>query len=178
MEFQRRARMVALRARNGFQDKQWAIQGEVDTWISWSASAHYSSLVLTVVIFLDAEPYAEFHDIHCEYDEEWAALRFPGREHYPSSGHNSWYSILHSVLIIIFRNRKDFRLYVDKFTLQIENEYGDYYEQAYAPGGKPYAMWAASMAVAQNTGVPWIMCQESDAPDPVVSFFTPEAWLF
>jgi hypothetical protein len=61
-------------------------------------------------------------------------------------------------------------LNVVNFTSQIENEYGDYYEQAYAPGGKPYAMWAASMAVAQNTGVPWIMCQESDAPDPVVSF--------
>ncbi|PWZ32291.1 Beta-galactosidase 3 [Zea mays] len=52
---------------------------------------------------------------------------------------------------------------------QIENEYGDYYEQAYGAGGKPYAMWAASMALAQNTGVPWIMCQESDAPDPVIN---------
>ncbi|KAF8716504.1 hypothetical protein HU200_026289 [Digitaria exilis] len=52
---------------------------------------------------------------------------------------------------------------------QIENEYGDYYEQAYGPGGKAYAMWAASMAVAQNTGVPWTMCQESDAPDPVIN---------
>jgi len=31
-------------------------------------------------------------------------------------------------------------------------------------------MWAASMALAQNTGVPWIMCQQPDAPDPVVSF--------
>lgn len=29
-------------------------------------------------------------------------------------------------------------------------------------------MWAASMAVSQNTGVPWIMCQQYDAPDPVV----------
>lgn len=52
---------------------------------------------------------------------------------------------------------------------QIENEYGDYYEQAYGAGGKSYAMWAASMALAQNTGVPWIMCQESDAPDPVIN---------
>jgi hypothetical protein len=29
-------------------------------------------------------------------------------------------------------------------------------------------MWAASMALAQDTGVPWIMCQQPDAPDPVV----------
>lgn len=53
--------------------------------------------------------------------------------------------------------------------LQIENEYGDS-ESAYGSGGKPYAMWAASMALSQNTGVPWIMCQQYDAPDPVVSF--------
>jgi hypothetical protein len=52
--------------------------------------------------------------------------------------------------------------------VQIENEYGDT-EQAYGAGGKPYAMWAASMAIAQNTGIPWIMCQQYDAPDPVVS---------
>ncbi|TVU36334.1 hypothetical protein EJB05_18266 [Eragrostis curvula] len=51
---------------------------------------------------------------------------------------------------------------------QIENEYGDS-EQAYGAGGKPYAMWAASMALAQNTGVPWIMCQQYDAPDPVIN---------
>lgn len=53
--------------------------------------------------------------------------------------------------------------------LQIENEYGDS-ESAYGSGGQPYAMWAASMALSQNTGVPWIMCQQYDAPDPVVSF--------
>ncbi|KAL6616473.1 hypothetical protein ACP70R_038743 [Stipagrostis hirtigluma subsp. patula] len=57
----------------------------------------------------------------------------------------------------------------DEFgALQIENEYGDS-EQAYGAGGKPYAMWAASMALAQNTGVPWIMCQQYDAPDPVIN---------
>lgn len=67
---------------------------------------------------------------------------------------------------------------VDNVTLQIENEYGDYYEQAYGAGGKPYAMWAASMALAQNTGVPWIMCQESDAPDPVVSLLHPMPGCF
>jgi hypothetical protein len=39
-------------------------------------------------------------------------------------------------------------------------------------------MWAASMAVSQNIGVPWIMCQQFDAPDTVVSvFFLNEAVL-
>ncbi|KOM41238.1 hypothetical protein LR48_Vigan04g143600 [Vigna angularis] len=52
-------------------------------------------------------------------------------------------------------------------TLQIENEYG-YYENFYKEDGKKYALWAAKMAVSQNTGVPWIMCQQWDAPDPVI----------
>ncbi|KAL6958033.1 Beta-galactosidase 10 [Sarracenia purpurea var. burkii] len=53
---------------------------------------------------------------------------------------------------------------------QVENEYGDI-ERVYGDGGKPYAMWAAKMALSQNIGVPWIMCQQYDAPDPVVRFF-------
>lgn len=28
--------------------------------------------------------------------------------------------------------------------------------------------WAAEMAVGLKTGVPWVMCKEDDAPDPVV----------
>ncbi|KHN31190.1 Beta-galactosidase 10 [Glycine soja] len=51
--------------------------------------------------------------------------------------------------------------------LEIENEYG-YYENFYKEDGKKYALWAAKMAVSQNTGVPWIMCQQWDAPDPVI----------
>lgn len=33
---------------------------------------------------------------------------------------------------------------------------------------KSYANWAAKMAVGLNTGVPWVMCKQDDAPDPVV----------
>uniref|UniRef100_A0A453EYH6 Beta-galactosidase n=1 Tax=Aegilops tauschii subsp. strangulata TaxID=200361 RepID=A0A453EYH6_AEGTS len=33
---------------------------------------------------------------------------------------------------------------------------------------KAYASWAANMAIALDTGVPWIMCKEDDAPDPIV----------
>ncbi|CAJ2641459.1 unnamed protein product [Trifolium pratense] len=50
---------------------------------------------------------------------------------------------------------------------QIENEYGNY-ESHYKKDGKKYALWAAKMAVSQNTSVPWIMCQQWDAPDPVI----------
>lgn len=51
---------------------------------------------------------------------------------------------------------------------QVENEYGDI-ESVYGDGGKRYALWAANMAVSLNTGVPWIMCQQYDAPDPVIN---------
>ncbi|XP_010243525.1 PREDICTED: beta-galactosidase 3 isoform X2 [Nelumbo nucifera] len=51
---------------------------------------------------------------------------------------------------------------------QVENEYGDI-ERVYGDGGKPYAMWAARMALSQDIGVPWIMCQQYDAPDPVIN---------
>lgn len=51
--------------------------------------------------------------------------------------------------------------------MQVENEYG-FYESAYGDGGKRYATWAANIAVSQSTGVPWIMCEQFDAPDTVV----------
>ncbi|KAJ8765328.1 hypothetical protein K2173_012025 [Erythroxylum novogranatense] len=51
---------------------------------------------------------------------------------------------------------------------QVENEYG-FFENAYGAGGKRYAMWAAQMAVSQNIGVPWIMCQQYDAPPTVIN---------
>jgi len=35
--------------------------------------------------------------------------------------------------------------------------------------GRAYLNWAASMAVGLGTGVPWVMCKQNDAPDPVVS---------
>eukprot|EP00249_Psilotum_nudum_P003433 c16817_g1_i2 orf=263-928(+) len=51
---------------------------------------------------------------------------------------------------------------------QIENEYGNI-DSIYGKRGKEYMHWAAQMAVALNTGVPWIMCQQDDAPDPVIN---------
>ncbi|GAB4835526.1 Beta-galactosidase 10 [Ancistrocladus abbreviatus] len=98
---------------------------------------------------------------------------------------------LHYVPGTVFRtDNEPFKYYMQKFTTyivnlmkqeklfasqggpiilaQIENEYG-YYEQSYGDGGKAYAMWAARMALSQNIGVPWIMCQQWDAPDPVIN---------
>ncbi|EPS72770.1 beta-galactosidase, partial [Genlisea aurea] len=51
---------------------------------------------------------------------------------------------------------------------QIENEYGDI-DSAYGDGAKSYISWAASMATSLGTGVPWVMCQQTDAPDPIIN---------
>lgn len=51
---------------------------------------------------------------------------------------------------------------------QIENEYGPE-SRAYGAAGHAYVNWAAKMAVGLDTGVPWVMCKEDDAPDPVIN---------
>ncbi|XP_057459695.1 beta-galactosidase-like [Actinidia eriantha] len=51
---------------------------------------------------------------------------------------------------------------------QIENEYGPLEYELGAPA-KAYAKWAAQMAVGLGTGVPWVMCKQDDAPDPIIN---------
>ncbi|KAJ8762126.1 hypothetical protein K2173_007276 [Erythroxylum novogranatense] len=51
---------------------------------------------------------------------------------------------------------------------QIENEFGAE-SKALGAAGQAYVNWAAKMAVGLNTGVPWVMCKEDDAPDPVIN---------
>ncbi|OMO93581.1 hypothetical protein COLO4_16849 [Corchorus olitorius] len=55
---------------------------------------------------------------------------------------------------------------------QIENEYGNWeVMDKYGEAGKAYLKWCAQMAVAQNIGVPWIMCQQDNAPQPMINTF-------
>ncbi|KAK7265465.1 hypothetical protein RJT34_33085 [Clitoria ternatea] len=51
---------------------------------------------------------------------------------------------------------------------QIENEYGNVMTD-YGDAGKAYVKWCANMAESLNVGVPWIMCQQSDAPQPMIN---------
>ncbi|KAL2938303.1 Beta-galactosidase 8 [Bienertia sinuspersici] len=51
---------------------------------------------------------------------------------------------------------------------QIENEYGNI-DSHYGSAGKSYIKWAANMALSLDTGVPWVMCQQADAPDPIIN---------
>ncbi|KAF8719687.1 hypothetical protein HU200_024431 [Digitaria exilis] len=53
-------------------------------------------------------------------------------------------------------------------TSQIENEY-QMVEPAFGSSGQRYVSWAAAMAVNLQTGVPWTMCKQNDAPDPVIN---------
>ncbi|XP_050243381.1 beta-galactosidase 15-like [Quercus robur] len=51
---------------------------------------------------------------------------------------------------------------------QIENEYGNIMGP-YGEAGKEYVNWCAKLAESFNIGVPWIMCQQSDAPQPMIN---------
>lgn len=64
-----------------------------------------------------------------------------------------------------------------KFTVscwfeQIENEYNTV-QLAYKEPGTRYVQWAGTMAVRLETGVPWMMCKQKDAPDTVVGLEQP-----
>nr|GMC53586.1 beta-galactosidase 16 isoform X1 [Ipomoea batatas] len=67
---------------------------------------------------------------------------------------------LHDVPGIIFRS--------DNEPFKIENEYSNV-EKGFEEKGPPYVRWAAQMAVGLQTGVPWVMCKQIDAPDPVIN---------
>ncbi|KAL5705204.1 Beta-galactosidase 7 [Ranunculus cassubicifolius] len=51
---------------------------------------------------------------------------------------------------------------------QIENEYGNVMS-IYGDAGKAYIQWCANFAESLDIGVPWIMCQQSDAPQPMIN---------
>lgn len=52
--------------------------------------------------------------------------------------------------------------------LQMENEYGNI-QSEYGEAGRRYINWAARLAEAQDAGVPWVMCQQPDAPPNVIA---------
>ncbi|CAN4121080.1 unnamed protein product [Withania somnifera] len=98
---------------------------------------------------------------------------------------------LHDVPGIVYRSDNEpFKFYMQNFTTkivnlmkseglyasqggpiilsQIENEYQNK-EKAFGEKGPSYVRWAAKMAVGLETGVPWIMCKQDDAPDPIIN---------
>ncbi|CAK7336546.1 unnamed protein product [Dovyalis caffra] len=51
---------------------------------------------------------------------------------------------------------------------QIENEFGNV-ESSYGDEGKAYIEWCANMAQSLHIGIPWLMCQQEDAPEPMIN---------
>ncbi|XP_027341289.1 beta-galactosidase 6-like [Abrus precatorius] len=98
---------------------------------------------------------------------------------------------LHDIPDIVFRtDNEPFKYYMQNFTTkivsmmqseglyasqggpiilsQIENEYQNI-QKAFGEAASRYVEWAAEMAVGLRTGVPWVMCKQTDAPDPVIN---------
>ncbi|XP_058078737.1 beta-galactosidase 15-like [Magnolia sinica] len=51
---------------------------------------------------------------------------------------------------------------------QIENEYGNVM-WAYGAKGKNYLQWCVNLANSLNVDIPWIMCQQGNAPQPMIN---------
>ncbi|VAH07686.1 unnamed protein product [Triticum turgidum subsp. durum] len=58
---------------------------------------------------------------------------------------------------------------VPNITFRTDNEPFKMVEPAFGSGGPRYVRWAAEMAVGLQTGVPWMMCKQNDAPDPIIN---------
>ncbi|KAJ4966201.1 hypothetical protein NE237_018050 [Protea cynaroides] len=73
---------------------------------------------------------------------------------------------------MIVQKMKDEKLFAPQggpiILAQIENEYNTI-QIAFKESGSKYIQWAANMAVGLNVGVPWVMCKQKDAPDPVIN---------
>lgn len=77
----------------------------------------------------------------------------------------------------MFLSKLSFLMILMLCAKQIENEYG-MVARAFRQDGKSYVKWAAKLAVELDTGVPWVMCKQDDAPDPLVGFYVcPAMWL-
>ncbi|KAL2318800.1 hypothetical protein Fmac_032676 [Flemingia macrophylla] len=72
-------------------------------------------------------------------------------------------------IVHMMKNQKLFQSQGGPIILsQIENEYGPE-SSALGAAGHAYTNWAAKMAVGLGTGVPWVMCKQDDAPDPLIN---------
>ncbi|KAJ0087884.1 hypothetical protein Patl1_32313 [Pistacia atlantica] len=73
---------------------------------------------------------------------------------------------------LIVNMMKDEKLFASQggpiILAQIENEYGNIMWE-YGEDGKAYVNWCAELAQSYNIGVPWIMCQQDDAPEPMIN---------
>ncbi|CAN1192507.1 Beta-galactosidase 13 [Linum perenne] len=73
---------------------------------------------------------------------------------------------------MIVQKLKDAKLFAGQggpiILAQIENEYNTV-QLAYKELGDKYVQWAGNFAEGLKIGVPWVMCKQRDAPDPVIN---------
>lgn len=108
-------------------------------------------------------------DQDCELDEARKSVCIPRRTHYSVSGivERTWYK----ANVYFWREWYGFVLRnLMNLWWQIENEYGNI-DWEYGPKAKSYIEWAAELATSMNAGVPWVMCQQNNAPQSMVSSF-------
>ncbi|KAG6468089.1 hypothetical protein ZIOFF_072657 [Zingiber officinale] len=58
-------------------------------------------------------------------------------------------------------------LYLNALYMLYTDGYARSKSKTFGIVGHAYLNWAAQMVVRLGTGVPWVMCKEDDAPDPV-----------
>ncbi|KAH9781229.1 Beta-galactosidase 16 [Citrus sinensis] len=95
---------------------------------------------------------------------------FSGSIHYPRSPREMWPSLISKAKeggLDVIQTYVFWNLHEPQ-PGKIENEY-QMVENAFGERGPPYIKWAAEMAVGLQTGVPWVMCKQDDAPDPVIN---------
>ncbi|XP_022972701.1 beta-galactosidase 7-like [Cucurbita maxima] len=73
---------------------------------------------------------------------------------------------------LIINMMKEYELFASQggpiIIAQIENEYGNI-KGSYGQAGNEYVKWCADLALSYNLSIPWIMCQEDDAPQPIIN---------
>ncbi|XP_033131906.1 beta-galactosidase 15-like [Brassica rapa] len=92
-----------------------------------------------------------------------------GSIHYPRSTPEDEMQNFTTMIVDMVKKEKLFALQGGPIILaQIENEYGNVMGP-YGESGKAYIKWCANMAQSLDVGVPWIMCQQNDAPQPMLN---------
>lgn len=128
-----------------------------------------------LIVRLKFFPFSAPHEKLCyddhRNDEKGEVICFTRRPHHLSAGSvPSQYNVLRFyILHAFFVDVVLIMILIFNITTQIENEYNTI-QLAYREKGDSYVQWAGKLAVGLNSGVPWLMCKQKDAPDPVVSF--------
>ncbi|KAB2085479.1 hypothetical protein ES319_A05G400900v1 [Gossypium barbadense] len=96
-------------------------------------------------------------------------LLFSGSIHYPRSTPQFYMQNFTTKIVNLMKSEGLYASQGGPIILsQIENEYQNV-EAAFHEKGPIYVKWAAKMGVELETGVPWVMCKQTDAPDPVIN---------